>query len=287
MQKTYNSEKTGDIIQELRKDKGLSQANLASELSKLCCKSIGQTKISGHESGERELYAQEIFALSQYFGVSADYLLGLSNEEAINADRDSVCRYTGLDATTVSLINRLHKMDNDKLLLYGNPIKLFLDFLFSNQAIDSFYQLLMRFTQLKERIKEFNDERKEFISKLIKSKNRDEIIAYYRENEKEQDDNYILSMQYEINSLFKEILDLYIKEEKEEYKKYSLFIQKLQSAYFNNIESILLEGLEEESMDSTELKKEKEHFKEMIFFDICAPQEAIYKWIYKENKDNK
>lgn len=61
-------------LKELRKDKGLSQSQLAKETG------ISQAAIAFWEAGERIPGALALIALSKYFKVSSDYLLGLEDE---------------------------------------------------------------------------------------------------------------------------------------------------------------------------------------------------------------
>jgi len=61
-------------IKELRKEKGLTQIQLAKELN------FSHSIIGFWESGERKPAFDAIIALSKYFDVSADYLLGLEDE---------------------------------------------------------------------------------------------------------------------------------------------------------------------------------------------------------------
>lgn len=57
-------------LKELRKQKGLSQLRLATELN------TTQNTISRYETGEREPGIDELIKLADYFNVSVDYLLG-------------------------------------------------------------------------------------------------------------------------------------------------------------------------------------------------------------------
>ncbi|MBQ2864128.1 MAG: helix-turn-helix transcriptional regulator [Clostridia bacterium] len=60
-------------IKELRIEKGLSQTALAKNIG------FSQNAISQWESGKRVPDAIAVKALAKFFGVSADYLLGLEN----------------------------------------------------------------------------------------------------------------------------------------------------------------------------------------------------------------
>ena len=62
-------------LKELRETKGISQMELAKNLK------MSQSAIAKWEKEKTEPTASAIILLSQYFGVSSDYLLGLENED--------------------------------------------------------------------------------------------------------------------------------------------------------------------------------------------------------------
>ena len=70
MQKTYV-----EIMRELREDHDKSQQEVAAYLG------TSQTMYSRYERGANELPLHHLIALCRYYGVSADYLLGLSREK--------------------------------------------------------------------------------------------------------------------------------------------------------------------------------------------------------------
>ena len=70
MQKTYV-----EIMRELREDHDKSQQEVAAYLG------TSQTMYSRYERGANELPLHHLVALCRYYGVSADYLLGLSREK--------------------------------------------------------------------------------------------------------------------------------------------------------------------------------------------------------------
>lgn len=57
-------------LKELRKEKGLSQLQLATDLH------TTQNTISRYETGEREPGIAELIKIADYFNVSVDYLIG-------------------------------------------------------------------------------------------------------------------------------------------------------------------------------------------------------------------
>ncbi len=62
--------KIGEIIKELRTERGLSQAALAKEIG------VSQKAVDYWERGINEPKASYIVALAEFFGVSSDELLG-------------------------------------------------------------------------------------------------------------------------------------------------------------------------------------------------------------------
>lgn len=70
----YNSKMYGKILKELRKEKGLTQKKLALMLD------CDQSMIARWEKGECEPTESAIRRTAIFFGVSADYLLGLEDE---------------------------------------------------------------------------------------------------------------------------------------------------------------------------------------------------------------
>lgn len=63
----------GQRLKELRLERGLSQTELATELN------ISQRAVSHYENEEHDLSTDLIISICKFFGVSADYLLGLKD----------------------------------------------------------------------------------------------------------------------------------------------------------------------------------------------------------------
>lgn len=73
MQKCYyDSTKTGDTIRELREEKGKSQAQLAIRMG------VSPKTIHNWERGYKNFSIEHLIALSDYFGVTTDKILGRS-----------------------------------------------------------------------------------------------------------------------------------------------------------------------------------------------------------------
>ena len=65
-------------IRNLREDADLSQSRVASFL---CC---SQQVYSNYELGQRDIPTEILIKLSDFYGVSVDYLLGLTNNKERN-----------------------------------------------------------------------------------------------------------------------------------------------------------------------------------------------------------
>ena len=66
-----------DIIKNLREDHDKTQKDIALYLG------TTQQVYSRYEKGENEIPVRHIIALCRYYGVSADYILGLTDKEKI------------------------------------------------------------------------------------------------------------------------------------------------------------------------------------------------------------
>ena len=65
--------KFGEILKEMRKERNLSQLELANAVG------VSQSAIAKWELSKTEPTASALIALSRYFGESVDYLLGLTD----------------------------------------------------------------------------------------------------------------------------------------------------------------------------------------------------------------
>ena len=70
----FDSKLFGERLRALRIERGVGQNLLAKELE------LSNASISYWETGKQEPGAAAIFKLAQYFDVSADYLLGITED---------------------------------------------------------------------------------------------------------------------------------------------------------------------------------------------------------------
>ena len=101
MTNNYNSKITGTRIAELRKEKGLTQENLAKEFH------IDSSLIGHYERG-RKISIDMLCQIAKYFETSTDYLLGLTNCKTPKTDYRAFCDATGIDDTAVEILEEIN-----------------------------------------------------------------------------------------------------------------------------------------------------------------------------------
>ncbi len=88
-------------IRALIADSGATQNQIAKEIG------VTRQSISQYCDGSTVPNADKLLKLAQYFNVSADYLLGITNAKTIDKDVQFICEYTGLNESVIgSLADR-------------------------------------------------------------------------------------------------------------------------------------------------------------------------------------
>lgn len=82
-------------LRELRKHSNESQADIAKELS------VSKSTVGLWESGATQPNAESLYNIARHYGVSADYLLGITESPSLDADVRSAQEYTGLSDRAV------------------------------------------------------------------------------------------------------------------------------------------------------------------------------------------
>lgn len=91
----FDNANFGTKIVNLRKEKGFPQAKLAKLTG------VTQQTLSRYEKGERQASLDFVACAAKVFGVSADYLLGLSDVKSIKQDIKIACEMTGLSEKAI------------------------------------------------------------------------------------------------------------------------------------------------------------------------------------------
>lgn len=92
---------TGQIIKELRESQGMTQSDLAKEMN------VSRQIISYYETNARMPNIDDIKHFAKRFNISADYLLGLSDNETTDPEVKAICNYTGLSDEAVEALHFL------------------------------------------------------------------------------------------------------------------------------------------------------------------------------------
>ena len=93
----------GERIAVLRESRGLSQKGLSDELAKLGL-IVRRETITQWENGTRDLKTAYLAKLSQFFNVTTDYLLGLSNVKSTDCNYRAICKTTRLSESAVAAL---------------------------------------------------------------------------------------------------------------------------------------------------------------------------------------
>lgn len=120
----------GERIKHLRISKKLTQDEVAHALN------VKRETVTRWETGARDIKTEITILLSKYFNVSADYLLGLTENTSTNISEIGISNKTGFSTSTVENILNLsaeHKTILDKII---------------NELLKS--DLLEKFEELKE-----------------------------------------------------------------------------------------------------------------------------------------
>lgn len=76
---------------QLREDNNITQQTLADDLE------ITRQSLSLYEKADRTINIDLLYKIAKYFDVSADYLLGLTNNKTLDITVKAICEYTGLN----------------------------------------------------------------------------------------------------------------------------------------------------------------------------------------------
>lgn len=114
-------------LKELRIKKQISQSDLALELN------LSNRTISMYEQGNSEPNVETLIRIANYFDVTTDFLVGLTDVKTTNLDISYMANYLGLNENTISSLHSFIQrfMDGDKQA--GQKIDT-LNMLFSSQC---------------------------------------------------------------------------------------------------------------------------------------------------------
>lgn len=106
-----------EILTELREKTGKKRQEVADDLK------ISRASLEYYEKGKRKPDIEVLVRLADYYGVSTDYLLGLSNVPTTDKDLQFICDFTGLNQQSVEMLSKCNKECRE---LPKEPINLYL-----------------------------------------------------------------------------------------------------------------------------------------------------------------
>ena len=107
--KTF-ADRLSDLIEE-KKAAGLSHNEICEQAG------VGSGAMSDWLSDNKTANIDSLGKLANYFNVSADWMLGLSNDRDFNCEQSRVCDYIGLNANSISTLKELCNDGTGKIVL--------------------------------------------------------------------------------------------------------------------------------------------------------------------------
>ncbi|GAB6734899.1 helix-turn-helix domain-containing protein [Streptococcus uberis] len=100
-------------LKELRKEKGLTQAELAKVLN------TNQSQYGKYENGKTNLSLENSKILADFFGVSVGYLLGDETKIPINTNTEILKQLKSINQLKSQLLSELLDLDNQEKELFS------------------------------------------------------------------------------------------------------------------------------------------------------------------------
>ena len=118
-----NETKTlGQRLYECREKTGMKQADVARALN------VQRQQISYYENDSRQPDLDRLKELSRLYGVSTDYLLGMTDVSSSDLEIKEVCNYTGLSENAVNILHKHSTVskeignDLERIVLYNKEL---------------------------------------------------------------------------------------------------------------------------------------------------------------------
>ena len=125
------------ILKKLRKDRNATQKEVSQAIG------ADQQTLRRYESGERKPDTEMLLRIAKYYNVSADYLLGLSENSTVEPDMKAAVKCTGLSQKAIEGLQ-------DHLTAELEPLETLL-------GSDRFYDILLQLRILQNTSAQFND----------------------------------------------------------------------------------------------------------------------------------
>lgn len=97
------NETFAERLKTLRENAGKKRQEVADSLG------ITRASLEYYEKGKRKPDIEVLVKIAEYYKVSTDYLLGLSNAQTVDKDIQFICDYTGLSEKAVNMLVKLNQ----------------------------------------------------------------------------------------------------------------------------------------------------------------------------------
>lgn len=214
-----------ETIKKLRTDNHLTQVEFAEKLN------CNRQKIADWERGKSTPSADDLTILSSVFNVSADYLLGLTENKTIDEELKFVCNYTGLNEDSVKTLSG-H--------VYDIRTTDILNLLLSEEKYFDFYLFCKNLRNYRKQYDSLTGLKEAAVKCTFNASNKYNSLTQARQlidKVNEENDKKDLS-EYRLIKDFKSFLDEYCKTEFEKYAEISLEYQKARQIANKNYEKL-------------------------------------------------
>lgn len=87
------------------------------------CLGVKRQTVSLYKSGQSKPDVDQLYKIARFFGVSSDYLIGISNVQSTDAQMQQVCRFTGLSEKGIEELIRWSRNDTHFLLFINKAFE--------------------------------------------------------------------------------------------------------------------------------------------------------------------
>ena len=110
MTKKYDSSITRERITNLRNEKGVTQGRMAKDIG------LKRSDIAHYET-DRTVPIDKLYKIANYFGTSADYLLGLTELKSTDITYKKIHKVTGLTDNAISVLQNYNNIYKGQVLI--------------------------------------------------------------------------------------------------------------------------------------------------------------------------
>ena len=160
---TYDYKKTAERLKALRTERGISHERMSDAIKKQYGVNMSKQTLINYENAEefstkagaaKGMSAERMATLADYFGVSADYLLGISDSPSIRENMRIAQKTLGISATSAENISKVTREKRyPSMKLNAQRLGAALDLLLSSGALKEISQSLYHLLDASEEMR--------------------------------------------------------------------------------------------------------------------------------------